>query len=328
MRYGKHRKKKNGFSSSTDKFPEIITKRGQKPSSGVAFEGSFLEPRPPAFPPVVMGNMSISSNSVRGRRSPQSLKGSIQQSQSPKEQLRMPPVKSFQRVDDMDEFNTPREVSKEVSVVEKRIAALRTKCITDKDGRLIKKQNLPGIPNVVHTLFYKMLCKETCLFKELQKHSLTELERRLNDILGNNWISREQFPDVLVMLIDSNVRISKHDSNTLFDVIDVDGNGDVGVAEISNALMVLLADDRHAFLQRCRNIISVRTSSASNLVYLSRYELLLLAESLIHVYQNDSDFPLIEKEINKMLSAFSFNLRGRIQLKLFQQYIEGKFFFF
>ena len=181
-----------------------------------------------------------------------------------------------------------------------------------------------GIPNVVHTLFHLMLCKETSFYRQVKGScSLVEIENRLTRVLRFDSVCRERLREVLQAIFPT-VNVTASDSEVLFDLIDGDGNGDVGVAEIANGMVLLIADDIHALLQRCRNIVSVRPQQSLSLVYLSRYELVLLVNTLLQVYKTDPEYALMEVELVKMLDHFDFNLRGRIQLEAFHQYCNNQ----
>ncbi|KAJ9445946.1 hypothetical protein DIPPA_09548 [Diplonema papillatum] len=179
--------------------------------------------------------------------------------------------------------------------------------------------NQPGIPNVVHTLFHLMQCKETQLFKDVRVYTLAEIEQRVAAVMGNTWISRPQMAGALRRMFPE-AHVTPAECSVLFELVDIDNNGDVGLAEMLNGLLLLLSSDRHTLLQRCRNIVAER--STSSLVYLSRFELLLLVDALVEVYRTDSDFDFIRSELSAMLGSFDFALRGRIQLKDFEAYVE------
>ena len=204
------------------------------------------------------------------------------------------------------EFFTPELMLREMDHVEDYA----------KTGKTLRA----GIPNVVLTLFHKMRCKETRFYADVKdKASLVEMESKLTRILGFESIGREKLQHVLQAVFPL-VHVHAGDCEVLFDLIDGDRNGDVGVAEICNGLLLLLADDLQALLQRCRNIVSTRPRQTLCLVYLSRYELLLVVDAVLTVYRGHREYAEVKRLVADLLNAFDFTLRGRIQLKEFHDY--------
>eukprot|EP00755_Sulcionema_specki_P024427 Sspe_Gene.81203::Locus_51814_Transcript_1_1_Confidence_1.000_Length_710::g.81203::m.81203 len=107
--------------------------------------------------------------------------------------------------DQMGEFFSPESLNKEVAGIEAFI---------ESDLPPTRLSDL-GVPHVVHTLFHKMLCTKTDLYRSLKACSWESMADSLRRLLGDGWIGRDGLHALLQKVLPDS-KISRADASALF----------------------------------------------------------------------------------------------------------------